>query len=153
MKLTAVGDVITAIATALDTAQTYPVFDGPISKRPSRSASQFVVIGGEEPWLDEEQAPTSAASMQQEWKGLGQKARDEDLQIPCCAVGKASTVGAARGLALAAAQNAFDSIGLHPTAETYNALVSEITALDSRPVAGGAVVVAHFVITAQARLT
>jgi hypothetical protein len=152
MKATAIGDVITAVTAALDADTTYRVFDGPISKRPGRGDTTFVVVGSEEPWLDEDDTPVSAAHMSQEWKGLGQPARDEELLIPCCAVGKSSTVALARGLALGAVQDTFDNLGLHPTNETYNALVNEVVALDSRNVPGGAVVIAKFTIMANARL-
>lgn len=152
MKATAIGDVITAVVAALDADTTYRVYDGPIGKRAFRGETQFVVIGAEEPWIDEDDAPVSAANMTQEWKGLGQPARDEELTIPCCAVGKADRVSIARGLALGAVQDAFDNLGLHPTAETYNALINEVVALDSRNVPGGAVVIAKFTIMANARL-
>jgi len=153
MKLTAIHDVIVAVTAALDAAVSYKVFDGPISKRPGRGDSVFVTIGSIDPFNDEDGNPVESASMNQVWKGLGQPARDEDLHIPCCAVGKSSTVPLARALALNAVQDAFNSIGLHPTNEVYNALVSDVTAIESKNVAGGSVVIAHFVITASARLT
>ena len=151
MKATAIGDVITAVVTALSGDVSYSVFDGPVAN-PKRGEFKFIIIGGEEPFVDEEQAPISAAHMTQQWKGLGQPARDEELIIPCCAVGKAANVTLARGMALAAVQDAFDNLGLHPTNETYNALINEVVALDTRNVPGGAVVIAKFTIMANARL-
>jgi len=151
MKATAVGDVITAVVAALKGDVSYSVFDGPIAN-PKRGEYKFLVIGGEEPFIDEAELPVSAAHMSQTWKGLGQPARDEELVIPCCAVGKAASVSLARGMALAAVQDAFDNLGLHPTAETYNALINEVVALESRNVPGGAVVIAKFTIMASARL-
>jgi hypothetical protein len=153
MKVTALGDVITAVVAAIGAVVTYPVSDGPFTKRPARGVTgKYLAIGAEEPYVDEDGNPLSAGSMQQTWKGLGQVARDEELQIPCCAIGKAASVSAARALAEAAMQDIFDNLGKHPTSDTYNALVSEVSGVDSRPVAGGAVVTIHFVISASARL-
>lgn len=156
MKLTAVGDVITAVAAALDAAVAYPVFDGPMTTKPGRTEFTAVAIGAENPYVDEDRNPVNSADMSQVWRGLGQVARDEALHIPCCAVGKAATVAQARALALSAGQDVFDALrglGRNPTPETYGALVSDVTSIDSRPTAGGAVVTVHFIISASARLT
>jgi hypothetical protein len=152
VKLTSIHDVIVAVVATLDADVTYRVFDGPISPRPHRGETTFVTIGALDPYNDEDGNPVKSADMSQAWKGLGQPARDEELHIPCCAVGKAANVASARALAVGAVQDAFDNLGLHPTNETYNALVSEITDIESKNVTGGAVVIAKFIITANARL-
>src|SRR5258708_4820340 len=102
MKVTAVGDVIVALVAAVTAATSYPVFDGPFTKRPSRITTDYVVIGAEEAYNDEGVNPIISGSMSQVWKGLGQVARDETLQIPCVAVGIAvkGTVAQARAQAL-----------------------------------------------------
>ena len=45
MKLAAVHDVIVALVAALDDAVDYPVFDGPLTKRPGRTQLGYVCIG------------------------------------------------------------------------------------------------------------
>lgn len=154
MKVTAVDDVIVALVAAVSGATSYPVFDGPFTKRPDRSKTAYVVIGAEEPYNDEAINPINSGSMSQVWKGLGQVARDETLQVPCVAVGVAvkGTVAQARALALAVVQAVFDNLSLHPTSTTYGALVDGITAIESRNMAGGAEVQVKFTISAYARL-
>ncbi|HYS43635.1 MAG TPA: hypothetical protein VEM32_06605 [Geobacteraceae bacterium] len=153
MKVTSADDVILAVTAALDAAVTYPVFDGPPSGRPVRGTDRYVVIGTDTLDTGEDAGPANAADMSQAWKGLGQKARDEDLHIHCISVGKGSSVAAARGFAMAALQNTFDYLGQHPTNETYNALVSDISDVRVRNTSGGAVVHILFTISASARLT
>lgn len=153
MKVSATDDVITAVVANLSANVSYNVFDGPITKLPGRAQEMFIVVGSEDPQNDEAGSPVRSADMNQTWKGLGQVARDEELHIPCCAVGKSSTVTKARKLALSVTQDVFNYMGLHPTTETYNALVSDVSAIDSRNTAGGAVVTVKFTISAKARLT
>jgi hypothetical protein len=154
VKATAVDDVITALVAALKAVVTYEVSDGPVTTRPSRTAAQLLVIGSEEPWNDEDGNPTNSAMMQQVWQSLGQRSREETMQIPCVAVGyaHAGTVATARGLALGAVQDAFTNLNPHPTDATYNALVSDVGSTESRNQAGGAVVTVKFTISASARL-
>ena len=92
--------------------------------------------------------------MDQVWKGLGQIARDETLQIPCVAVGIAvkGTVAQARVVAVSVVQDVFDNLNTHPTDDTYGALVSAITSTEARNMSGGAEVIAKFTISANARL-
>lgn len=154
MKLTAIDDVIVALVAAVDAATSYPVFDGPFTKRPSRITTSYIVIGAEEAYNDEDVNPINSASMSQVWKGLGQKSRDETLQIPCVAVGIAvkGTVAQARGAGLGVVQDVFDNLNPKPTSATYNALVEGITAIESRNLSGGAEVQVKFIISANARL-
>jgi hypothetical protein len=153
MKLTAIHDVITAVVATLDAAATYPVYDGPISNRPGNTVDRYVIIGAEELTTGEGETPTNSATMDQTWYGLGQPAREENLNIECIAVAKAKTVALARGIAFSLIQDTFNSIGTHPSTETFNALVSGVTSVRSRNVSGGAVVYIQFTISASARLT
>ena len=153
MQVTAVDDVIVALVAALRAAVTYPVFDGPPSKRPGRGIDRYVVIGAENLDAGEEMPSDKSAEMAQVWTGLGQPARDEELHINCVAVGKGTSIAQARGFAKAAVQDTFNNLGLHPTSQTYNALVSDINAVRSRNVPGGAVVYIEFIVSASARLT
>jgi hypothetical protein len=156
-KVTAVGDVIVTVVATVGAATSYPVFDGPFTKRPSRIAPSYICIGAEEPYNDENANPINSGSMSQVWKGLGQKSRDETLQIPCVAVGIAvkGTVAQARATALAVVQDVFDNLNAlknSPTNETYGALVDGITSVESRNMSGGAEVTVKFTISASARL-
>lgn len=153
MKTTAIDDVILALVSALGSVVDYPVYDGPSRKHPNRSVAKYLVIGGEDPYLDENGDPVNTSGMQQSWKGLGQTARDEDLDIYCVAVGKAPDNPTARSIALAAVQDASDHLGKNPTPETYKALVSAVTGIEVSHAAGGAVVTVKFTISASARLT
>lgn len=150
MKASVISDVIVAVVAALDAAVSYPVFDGPPSRRPARGTTQFLVIGAET--LDDDQGEVSAAVMDQVWRGLGEVARDETLEIYCVAVGRASTIAQARLLAMGIIQDVTTNLPKNPTAETYNALISNVGALKVNNTAGGAVVQIEFVISATARL-
>lgn len=152
MKLTSLDDVIKAIVAQLESTVDYPVYDGPPKKHPTRSVEKYIVVGSAEPYIDDNLDPVNTAMMQQTWSGLGQRARDEALQIPCVATGKAPTIAAARPVALAAGQDAFDTLGKNPTPETYNALVSDVASAEANYSAGQAVVTVRFTISASARL-
>ena len=151
MKATSVNDVILALVASLQAAVSYPVYDGPPSKKPLRGVNQYVAIGVED--LDDQASPTTSALMDQTYSGLGQKAREETLHINCAAYGSASTVTQARALAVAALQDVDTYLGVHPTSETYNALVSAISAIRSHNLPGGAIVHIQFTVSATARLT
>lgn len=153
MTATAINDVILAIVTAVDNAVAYPVFDGPPSTLPSQSETKFVAIGAEAPLTDDTAPVYDAATMSQVWKGLGQPMRDEELRINCVAVGKSTSVAAARALAISVLDDVADSIGIHPgDANVYNALISQINTTRVRNVPGGAVVQIQFMISAHANL-
>ncbi len=153
-KLTALDEVILAIVAAVKADVSYPVWDGPVSKRPDRSETKILLIGAEE-YTDpsEDASDTNAAKMDQEWVGLGQAAREETLEIYCVAIGRGTTVANARSLAMAVVKDVGDNIGLHPTNETYGAFISSVSAARSRNTSGGAIVQIQFVISAKARLT
>ena len=153
INVTAVDEVIVALVAAFDAVLPYNVYDGPPTKLPARSASQFVAIGCDT--LEnqgEESPPVDAASMVSQWKGLGQVAREEDLRINCVAVGRADTVANARLLAMAVVKDCGMNIPLHPTDNTYNALVAEVVSVRTKPATGGAYVHVHFIIQAKAQL-
>jgi len=156
MDVTSIDDLIVAIVASVDAAVAYPVYDGPPTSLPARTVTQFVAIGADN--LDnlgngEIDPPAEAATMTQEWKGLGQKARYETASIHCVAVGRADTVANARALAKAVITDVGGSIGIHPTNTSYNALISDVTAVKSKPTSGGAYVHILFTISANARLT
>lgn len=156
-KVTAVDELISAIVTALKAAVSYPVFDGPIDSMPGRSEDRFVVVGADKLQTDpsDDTDYAESATVQQEWTGLGQVARSEQVGINCIAVGRgwSKSVAYVRGVAKAVVDDVASNLGIHPTAETYGALVSEISAIQSRNTSGGAIVQAHFVISVSARLT
>ena len=152
-KVTSVDELIVAIVASVDAAVSYNVYDGPPTKLPPRTATQFVAIGADNLDIGEFDPPADAASMIQTWKGLGQVARYEDVRINCVAVGRSTTVTGARAQAMAVVKDVGQHIGLHPTLETYNALVSEALSVKVKPTSGGAYVHVLFVITANARLT
>jgi hypothetical protein len=152
--VSAIDDLIVALVTAFTASLPYDVFDGPPTLLPPRSASQFVAIGCDT--LEnqgEESPPVDAAVMVSQWKGLGQVARDEQARINCVAVGRADTVAAARHLAMQVIKDCGQAIPLHPTLNTYNALIAEVVTVRSKPASGGAYVHVHFIIQADARLT
>lgn len=155
VNVTCIDDAINAIVVSVTANVTYPVFDGPPTILPSRSISQFVIIGADtlEGFDEENSPPVDAASMAQSWQGLGQVARYEDARINCVAVGRADTVTDARSLAKNVVTDVGRSIGQHPTANTYNALVAEVLSVRTKPTSGGAYVHMQFVITLSARLT
>lgn len=150
MKTTAIDDVILAIVSALSAALTYPVFDGPPSKRADRQTDVYLIIGADDASDDE----VNSADMNAEWAGLGQASRRETLYIHCAAVGKAveGSVASARSAAI----NAIDDVTLHmpksPTPETYGCQVSEVGSVKSKNAPGGSVVTVEFTIEASARL-
>lgn len=151
---TSVDELIISICTAVDADVDYDVFDGPPTALPARSVTQFVVIGADTLESQaEDSPPVDAASMTQEWRGLGQVARYEIARINCVAVGRADTVRAARAQAMLVVKDVARSIPLHPTLNTYNALVEEVIGVKTKPTSGGAYVHVLFVITANARLT
>lgn len=153
-RATAINDVILAIVAAVDAAVTYPVFDGPPTTLPNRSETKFLVIGAEAPLTDDEAPVYDAATMAQTWKGLGQARREEELRINSVAVGKSTSVAAARALAIGVLDDVAANIGLHPgNLNTFNALISEVNTTRVRNVPGGAVVQIQFIISAHANLT
>ena len=151
--VTAIDDVLTALVDAFTLALDYDVYDGPPTQLPPRSATKFVAIGCDTlEGQSEESPPVDAAIMTSLWKGLGQVAREEDLRINCVAVGRADTVKAARGYAMQVVKDCGQNIPLHPTNNTYNALVAEVVSVRSKPAVGGAYVHVHFIIQAKAQL-
>lgn len=152
VEVTSVDDLINAIVVSISAVVAYPVFDGPPTNLPPRTATQFVSIGADSMDIDETDPPVESATMNQEWKGLGQVARYETALINCIAVGRADTVADARALAKAVVTDVGQNIGQHPTLASYNALVSEVTSVRSKPTSGGAYVHISFTITANARL-
>jgi hypothetical protein len=151
MKASVINDVIVAVVTALDSAVSYQVFDGPPSKRPVRGTAQYLVIGAEA--LDDEQGAESAASMEQTWQGLGEIMRMEELDILCVAVGRASSIAQARSLAMGIIEDVMTNLPRHPTNESFNCLISSVGSVKVNNTAGGAVVHVEFTISASARLT
>ena len=152
--VTAIDEVLTALVDAFTLALSYDVYDGPPTQLPPRSATQFVAIGCDTlEGQGEESPPVDAAVMSSFWKGLGQVAREEDLRINCVAVGRADTVRAARGYAMQVVKDCGQNIPLHPTHNTYNALVAEVVSVKTKPATGGAFVHVHFIIQAKAQLT
>src|SRR5690349_21034428 len=100
-RSTAIHDVITWLVSTLGAAVSYPVFDGPPTTLPDRDQPKFVVIGAESPLeTGEDASPVNAATMNQVDKGLGARRREEEMYINCVAVGKTTTIAAARGLAV-----------------------------------------------------
>lgn len=156
VKATALDDVIVAVVAALNGASlSYPVYDGPTVGRPGRSINKYVCIGLED--IPAEDGEATIGAMDQTWYGLGQKAKNENISIDCISVGKATSAASARSLAIAAVQDVSDSLvalrSNSNTLETYNALVSAVSAARVRATSGGFVVIAQFTISAQARLT
>lgn len=151
--VTAVDEVITALVDAFTLALDYNVYDGPPTQLPPRSATKFVSVGCDTlESQGEESPPVDAAVMSSFWKGLGQVAREEDLRINCVAVGRADTVRAARGYAMQVVKDCGQNIPLHPTHNTYNALVAEVVSVKTKPATGGSYVHVHFIIQAKAQL-
>ena len=152
---TAIDDVLTWVVSTLDAAVTYSVFDGPPTTLPDRDQTKFVVIGAESPLeTGEDAGPVNAATMNQVDKGLGARRREEELHINCVAVGKTTTIAAARGLAVGVIDDVATNLSLHPgTLDTWNALVSDVVDTRSLNVPGGAVVQMQFIITVRANLS
>lgn len=155
MTATAIDDVMVWIVSTLDAALSYEVFDGPPTTLPDRDQVKFVVIGAESPLeTGEDAGPVDAAGMSQVHKGLGGKIREEELHINCVAVGKTTTIAAARALAVGVINDVSTNMGFHPgTLQTWNALVSDVVDTRSLNVPGGAVVQMQFVITVRANLS
>jgi len=150
---TSIHDVILTVVSTMQGAVTYEVFDGPPTKLPGRKETKFLVIGAESPLTDDEAPVYDAATMAQEWKGLGQKRREEEIRINCVAVGKSTTVAIARGLAVGILDDIATNLPVHPGSDnTYNALISEVNSTRVRNVPGGAVVQIQFTISAHANL-
>jgi hypothetical protein len=151
MKITAINDVTLAIVAAIDAGVAYPVFDGPPSKLPSGTGQyQWLVIGADV--LDDQSGPATASVMDQEWSSLGEVSRAEEMRIHCVAVGRANSIANARALAMTVIQDVGTFLPRHPTQETYNALISTVSAVRPHNVAGGALVHIEFTISASARL-
>lgn len=150
-----IDGVMLSIIAAVTAAVTYPVYDGPPTSLPARTVTQFVTIGADnlDGSVTETEVPTDSANMTQEWHGLGQVARYEEVHINCVAVGRGDTVTSARSLAMLVVEDVGKHIALHPTTTSYNALVSQVVAVKSKPTSGGAFVHVQFVITASTRLT
>ena len=151
MKATAINDVILAVVAAMVAAVDYPVFDGPPSKRPGRDVDRWLAIGAED--VDDPANPTQSAKMEAAFTSLGMVVRTEDLHIDCVAVGKASTIALARNAAAAVVEDASQNLPHAPSAQSYAAHVSAVSAMHSYNTAGGAVVQIQFTISANARLT
>jgi hypothetical protein len=157
IKATALDDVITAVVAALQSANLgYPVFDGPPTNRPVRGINRYVCIGLEELPPDDK-TEVNIGTSDQTWYGLGQRAKEEHVNIECVAVGKATSAATARALATGVIQSVSDNLvalKTNPnTTETYNALVSAVPGARVRDEPGGTVIVMQFTITAIARLT
>ena len=152
---TAIDDVLTWVVSTLDAAVAYSVFDGPPTILPDRDQTKFVVIGAESPLeTGEDAGPVNAATMNQVDKGLGARRREEEMYINCVAVGKTTTIAAARGLAVGVIDDVATYLSLHPgTLDTWNALVSDVVDTRSLNVPGGAVVQMQFIITVRANLS
>jgi len=151
MKATAIDDVTLAIFAAIDAAVTYPVFDGPPSKLPSGTGQyKWLAIGVDV--LDDQSGPATAAIMDQTWASLGEISRAEQMQIHCVAVGRGTSIANARALAMAVIQDVGTYLPKHPTPESYNALISTVSAVKPHNMAGGALVHIEFTISASARL-
>jgi len=151
MLATTIDEVITAIVSTVGDSVSYKVYDGPPSKLPdTRSVTQYLVIGAEN--LDNREAFTSSAHMEQAWAGLGQVARDETVFIDCVAVGISKSIAGARAKALAVLNDVKTSLPTHPTSDSYNALIEQVTAVRSVNVSGGAIVQMQFIITTKARI-
>jgi hypothetical protein len=152
---TAIDNVIPWIVSTLNAALAYPVFDGPPSSLPDNAETRFAAIGAESPLeTGEEATPVNAATMSQVWKGLGAKRREEEMIINCVAVGKSTTIAAARTLATSVINDVAVNLTLHPgTLDTWNALVSDVMDTRSLNVSGGAVVQMQFAITVRANLS
>ena len=153
-KVSALNDALTSVVTGMRAAVAYSVFDGPPTKRPGRTVTQYLVIGAEQ--LDDQANPTTAATMNQSFSGLGQIARDEHIEIHCVAVGRAiaDQITTARAAAMSIVQDvgAYLAANKHPTNELYNMLVSDVSAAQVHNTPGGAIVHIQFVISAEANL-
>lgn len=148
---TTIDAVILAVVSAIDAGVSYTVYDGMPSKLPeTRLVTQYLVIGVEN--LDNRDNFTSSANMAQTWAGLGQVARDEDVFINCVAVGVSKSIAGARANAKAILNDVVAYLPTHPTSDSYNALVEQVTSVRSKNVQGGALVHMEFIISAKARI-
>lgn len=157
-KTTAVFDVLDALFTTLDAALNYRVIDGPVSLRPNRDETKFLLIGAEDLLPsnpDEQPEPVNSADTSQQISGLGAVSREETITVHCVAVGRAVKGSAAQARAIA--KSVVEDVGNHlpksPTPETYAAFVSDISTIRTLNTTGGAVVAVLFSITVMARLT
>jgi len=152
MLATTIDELITGIVSTIGAAVNYKVYDGVPSKLPeTRIVTQYLVIGAEN--LDNREAFTSSAHMEQAWAGLGAVARDETVFIDCVAVGIAKSIAGARANATAVLNDVKTNLPTHPTSNSYNALIEQVVAVRSLNVQGGAIVQMQFIITAKARIT
>ena len=151
MIVTAIDAVTLAIIAAIDAAVAYPVFDGPPSKLP-RGTDQYKWLAIGVDVLDDQAGPATAAVMTQVWSGLGEVSRAETMDIHCVAVGRGTSIASARALAMAVIQDVGQYLPKHPTPESYNALISTVSAVKPHNMAGGALVHIEFTISASARL-
>lgn len=148
---TTIDEVILAIVSTLSGALSYKVYDGVPSKLPeTRSVTKYLVIGAEN--LDNREGFTQAADMTQTWAGLGQVARDELVYIHCVAVGVSTSIAGARANAVAILDDVRNHLPTHPSTNTYNALIEQITLVRTKNAHGGALVHIEFTITAKARI-
>jgi hypothetical protein len=148
MKITTIDEAIIAIVAAMKAAVTYTVTDGPPSKLPRDN--RFLAIGAEQ--LDDQAEPTTAATGEQEFYGLGEVSRLEQIRINCVASGRARSVADARSLAMSVVSDVGTHLPRNPTAETYSALIGSVTAVRHHNLPGGALVHIEFTITATARI-
>ena len=153
MKATAIHDVLVALVAAFDAAVDYPVFDGPPSKQPDRGTTKWLIIGADEPEPGDQNEATQQGSMSAQLIGLGSKWRDEELEINCVAVGKSTSIAAARAIAVGLVEDASQNMPHWPSANSYGAHVSDINEVRVRNVSGGAIAHIHFIISAKSRLT
>lgn len=152
MLATTIDELISGIVSTMGAAVSYKVYDGVPSKLPeTRTVTQYLVVGAEN--LDNREAFTSSAHMEQAWRGLGQAAREETVFVDCVAVGIARSVASARANATAILNDIQTHLPTHPTANSYNALIEQVVAVRSKNAQGGAIVQMQFIITAKARIT
>jgi hypothetical protein len=136
--------LIKAVVLVLDGVITAAVFDGMPSEAPSNLT--YVVIGGT---LDPAE---DVATMSQDWGALGRKKRDEELDIQCLAVGRASRIPEARTAAIDVIAEVGTVLPPNPTPLTYNTLISEVSRMQAANSQAGATVHVQFTIHSRARL-
>jgi len=150
LKATTINDVIPAIVTSVSDAVSYGVYDGFPRPKPGRGTTKYLVVGAES--LDDDENFTMSANMQQEWRGLGAVAREETLSVNCVAVGIADSIANARSNANDILNDVKTNLAIHPTAQTYNALIDQVTGVRSKNAYGGAMVQVEFIISVKARI-
>jgi hypothetical protein len=147
-KITSIDEIVVAIVAAMKAAVLYTVTDGPPSRLPKDS--KFLAVGAES--LDDQSEPTTTALADQEYSGLGEVARTEQVQINCVAVGRARAIKDARSLAMSVVTDVGTYMPKKPTPETWNALIGNVNAVRSHNLPGGSIVQIQFTITTTARL-